>query len=235
MFFARPLTGFGARHLRGRVHAELPRGGTRWGVDLSNPGFIGSYADAHNDILQAFAEFGIPAATLIGILVVCAFRRSKDPLLVVGLVAALAWFPLQRPVTAMVLLAAIGAALVSTEDKRSMGATIFAGLAIVFATFEVPRYVSRTYPGDWRPLHDAASARFRRGEYARAAELFERANALGERPEIDMNLALALDHLGDHERAARLRARAVRVAPALSAKPLPAPSPSPSSRRDTSR
>ena len=235
LFFARPLTGFGA----GTFGAEFVPGflaaEERWGVDLSNPGFAGSYAEAHNDFLQALAELGAPAAILVVAIFVLAFRRTRDPLLVAGCVAALAWFPMHRPVTAMVLLAGAGAALSSATARRTIGATIFACLAIVLATFEIPRYVRQTYPGDWRPLHDAASAHYRRGDYAQAAELFARANALGERPEIDMNLALALDRLGEHERAARLRARAIRVAPVFSAKPLPAPSPNRSSRRDTSR
>lgn len=217
MTFARPVTGFGAGTFASELMPSFLAAEERWGVDLSNPGFMGSYAEAHNDVLQALAELGAPAAILIGLLVALAFRRSKDPLLVAGFVAALAWFPLQRPVTAIVLLAAIGAALASENAKRSIGATVFAGLAIVFATFEVPRYLSQTYPGDWRPLHAAASAHFRRGDYAKAAELFERANALGERPEIDMNLALTLDRLGDHERARRLRERAARVAPVFAA------------------
>lgn len=217
MTIARPLTGFGAGTFASEFMPSFLAAEERWGVDLSNPGFVGSYAEAHNDALQAAAELGVPAAILIGILVALAFRRSKDPLLVAGFVAVLAWFPLQRPVTAIVLLAAIGASLVSENPKRSTGATIFAALAIVFATFEIPRYLSRTHPGDWRPLHEAASAHFRRGDYAKAAELFERANALGERPEIDMNLALTLDRLGEHERAKRLRERAARVAPVLAA------------------
>lgn len=235
MVFARPVAGFGAGTYGAEYVPSFLTAEERWGADLSNPGFAGSYTEAHNDFLQALAELGVPAAALLALVAALAFRRSRDPLLVAGLVAALAWFPFQRPVTAIVLLAAIGSALASPNGKRSIGATIFVGLAIACATFEIPRYVRRTYPGDWRPLHDAAAAHFRRGDYAKAAELFERANALGERPEIDMNLALTLDHLGDHERAAQLRERAIRVAPIFSAKPLPARSPNPSSRRDTSR
>lgn len=74
---------------------------------------------------------------------------------------------------------------------------------------------TRTHPGDWRPLVTAGRARFLAGDYAQAAQLFERANALGERPEIDVNLGVTLLKLGEPERAEALFARAVKLSPAL--------------------
>jgi len=89
---------------------------------------------------------------------------------------------------------------------------------------------TRTHPGDWRPLVAAGNASLLSNDMARAVELFERANALGERPEIDVSLAVALERMGDHARAAQLRARAARIAPAFRA--APPPGRSQSRRRD---
>lgn len=104
-------------------------------------------------------------------------------------------------------------------------------LALLLLLPEIPRYAGerallrargsrnadavRTYPGDTRPLVAAATASYAARDYARAAELFERANAMGERPEIDVNLALAYAHLGQRDRASALLARGVALAPAL--------------------
>lgn len=71
----------------------------------------------------------------------------------------------------------------------------------------------RTYPGDWRPLTMAAEASFAKGDFARAASLYERANALGERPDVDVNLALTLARLGEKKRATATLERAFVLAP----------------------
>ncbi len=75
---------------------------------------------------------------------------------------------------------------------------------------------TRTYPGDWRPLVAAGSASYAAGDYAQAIELFERANSLGERPEIDINLGACFLKLGDTRRAEELFARALQMSPWLS-------------------
>ncbi|HEX2833595.1 MAG TPA: tetratricopeptide repeat protein [Thermoanaerobaculia bacterium] len=74
---------------------------------------------------------------------------------------------------------------------------------------------TRTYAGDWRPLVAAGRASYLAGDYAQAAERFERANAMGERPEIDVNLGAALLKLGETRRAEALFARATKLSPAL--------------------
>jgi tetratricopeptide (TPR) repeat protein len=74
---------------------------------------------------------------------------------------------------------------------------------------------TRTYPGDWRPLVAAGQASYLAGDYAQAVVYFERANAMGERPEIDVNLGLTLLKQGDTRRAEQLFARAVSLSPKL--------------------
>jgi tetratricopeptide (TPR) repeat protein len=74
---------------------------------------------------------------------------------------------------------------------------------------------TRTYPGDWRPIVAAGRASYLAGDYAQAVALFEQANAMGERPEIDVNLGIALLQLGEQERAEIAFERALRLSPAL--------------------
>jgi tetratricopeptide (TPR) repeat protein len=76
---------------------------------------------------------------------------------------------------------------------------------------------TRTYPGDWRPVVAAGRASYLAGDYAQAVELFERANAMGERPEIDVNLGAALLKLGDEQRANASFERALLLSPKLAA------------------
>lgn len=85
----------------------------------------GSYAEAHSDLLQAPAELGLPAAaafTAAFALLLAGLRgrvratAETEPavllgILLAGFVAALAWFPLQRAVTAVPLLLAVGRAV----------------------------------------------------------------------------------------------------------------------------
>ena len=71
----------------------------------------------------------------------------------------------------------------------------------------------RTYPGDWRPLVFAAKASFSAREYGRAADLFERANELGVRPDIDVNLGLVYARLGDRTRSNAYLSRGFLYAP----------------------
>jgi Flp pilus assembly protein TadD len=72
-----------------------------------------------------------------------------------------------------------------------------------------------TYPGDWRPLVTAGRASYAAGDYSRAVALFQQANTLGERPEVQLNLGAAWLKLGDQQRADAAFARAIRVAPGL--------------------
>jgi len=73
----------------------------------------------------------------------------------------------------------------------------------------------QTYPSDFRPLVMAAEASFAAGDFQRAASLYERANALGERPDIDVNLALTLARMGETKRATEVLERAFVLAPAF--------------------
>jgi O-antigen ligase len=121
----RPLIGWGpgtfaAEFVDHRLAAEL-----RLHTRFVNPWLTGSYSEAHSEYLQALAEVGLPAtaaalaavATLLVGLGRVAWRRQASggaeatvllALLVAGAVAALTWFPLQRPIIAVPLLLAAG-------------------------------------------------------------------------------------------------------------------------------
>ena len=124
----RPWTGFGpgtygAEFVPHRLRAEIE---TR--RRMGNPLATSSYAEAHSDYLQPFAEAGIPAgllllaagALLLRQLVLAARRPDGAPtraellfllaFLGAGAVAALTWFPFQRPISSIPLLLAAGRA-----------------------------------------------------------------------------------------------------------------------------
>jgi O-antigen ligase len=124
----RPWTGFGpgtygAEFVSHRLRAEI-QARRRMG----NPLATSSYAEAHNDYLQLFAEAGVPAGLLLlaaatllfGRLGLTARRPEASPrraetlfllaFLGAGAVAALTWFPFQRPISSLPLLLAAGRA-----------------------------------------------------------------------------------------------------------------------------
>ena len=123
----RPLTGWGpgtfeAEFVTHRLRAEL-----RYRTRFVIPRITSSYAEAHSEYLQGLAEFGIPAtaaavAAVMGLIVgLCGLIRAPggdgrlEALLLVALLgagaaAALTWFPLERPSSAIPLLLAAGRA-----------------------------------------------------------------------------------------------------------------------------
>ncbi len=120
----RPLTGWGpgtyaAEFVPHRLKAEL-----RAHRRFVNPLVTSSYSEAHCDYLQAFAETGIPGGLSVIVAAAALFaglgrRAAASPevrpeaaillgILAAGAGAALAWFPLQRPISAAPLLLAAG-------------------------------------------------------------------------------------------------------------------------------
>ena len=120
----RPLLGwgpgtYGAEFVPHRLSAEI-----RAKRRFVNPLVTSSYSEAHSDYLQAFAEAGVPGGLAVllsaGALAVALVRKAADPrvnrietavllgVLAAGAAAALTWFPLQRPITAVPLLLAAG-------------------------------------------------------------------------------------------------------------------------------
>ena len=131
----RPLTGFGpgtfaAEYVPHRLAAEI-RARRRFLAPL----LTSSYAEAHCDYLQVFSDAGVPAGLLVLGAVGCLFAavgrvawRAKSPeaaillaVLAAGAAAALTWFPLQRPVTAVPLLLAAGRAWQISRDREPVG------------------------------------------------------------------------------------------------------------------
>jgi len=120
----RPLLGygpgtFGAEYIAHRLAAEI-----RLKRRFVSPLVTSSYAEAHCDYLQVFSDAGTPAGVLAvgacgGLLVLAvatAWRRPTPEAIVLtavlatGAAAALTWFPLQRPITAVPLLLVAGRA-----------------------------------------------------------------------------------------------------------------------------
>jgi O-antigen ligase len=124
----RPWTGFGP----GTYGAELVPHRLRAEIEtrrrMANPLLTSAYGEAHCDYLQFFAEAGLPAGLALLGAVFLLLRgllrasrrlppgpgRSEAVLLLAflgaGAVAALTWFPMQRPLTAVALLLAVGRA-----------------------------------------------------------------------------------------------------------------------------
>jgi len=123
MIRSRPLTGFGpgtygAEFVPHRLAAEL-----RLRRRLTTPVVTSSYGETHDELLQAAAEWGIPAAVaaaaVVLVLVVGACARADEAdaealvlagVLAAATVAALTWFPFQQASTRVPLLLAVGRA-----------------------------------------------------------------------------------------------------------------------------
>lgn len=164
----RPLLGFGpgtfaAEYVPHRLAAEI-----RARRRFVSPLITSSYGETHNDYLQALCDAGVPVALLgvaaVGFLLAGAARtawRRADPepavlfaLLVTGAVAALTWFPLQRPITAVPLLliagrawrvgagAAVGAeeSDASEPDARHVRRVAWLAAALVLAALAAPEF-----------------------------------------------------------------------------------------------
>jgi O-antigen ligase len=120
----RPLTGFGpgtfgSEYVPHRLAAEI-----RSHRRFTSPLITSSYAETHCDYLQVFSDAGIPAgllclgasACLLAAIARTAWRRRTPEaeillaILAAGAAAALTWFPMQRPLTAVPLLLAAGRA-----------------------------------------------------------------------------------------------------------------------------
>lgn len=133
MIQARPWTGFGlgsyARESqRMRLAAEL-----RWQQRLPPPPTATTFAYAHQEYLQLAAECGLPAlACVLAALALllwglCRQARAAAQaealqlvgVLSAGAIAALAWFPLQIPLTAGLLLLAAGRGVRLLIDQES--------------------------------------------------------------------------------------------------------------------
>lgn len=132
----RPLTGYGpgtfaAEYVPHRLSAEI-RDRRRFVAPL----LTSSYAESHCDYLQVFSDAGVPAGLAVLGAAVCLFvasgraarrRRTGEAVvllavLAAGATAALTWFPLQRPVTAVPILLAAGRAWRISADEPETGA-----------------------------------------------------------------------------------------------------------------
>jgi O-antigen ligase len=165
----RPLLGFGpgtfgAEFVPHRLAAEI-----RYGRRFVNPLITSSYGEAHCDYLQPFAEIGAPGALAVlgaaALLLRGAVRQTCGApppdrteavfllaLLVTGAVAALTWFPLQRPISAVPLLLVAGRAwsnsslgLGSPTNSKPLAWLRTAAIAAILGLLvwpEFPRYLA---------------------------------------------------------------------------------------------
>ena len=124
----RPWIGWGPGTYGAEFVPHLLRAEIRIRRHMTNPLMTSSYGEAHCDYLQLFAEAGLPAGLALLAAVVLLFRgllaaaRRETPgparaeaiflvaLLGAGAVAALTWFPVQRPISSIPLLLAAGRA-----------------------------------------------------------------------------------------------------------------------------
>lgn len=80
---------------------------------------------------------------------------------------------------------------------------------------EIARSAQQKVPQDPRPRILAGSARLVSGDAAGALEEYRGARSLGERAEIDLNIARAYESMGEFERARAAYVRSAWISPAL--------------------
>lgn len=135
MMRERPLLGVGAGGFESRFVPARLAAERRLHRSFTAESAAGSYVEAHSDLLQAPAELGLPAAAAFAaafaLLIAGLVSRIRESagktepaallgLLAAGFIAALAWFPMQRALTAAPLLLAAGRAgrVCAGEDER---------------------------------------------------------------------------------------------------------------------
>lgn len=135
MISNRPLAGYGPGTYAAEAHTQRMAAEIRLRQRLGPPVNAGAFGFAHQDYLQFAAETGIPSLLAIlgalGMLVagLLGLARSPGPaeplallgVLIAGAVAALAWFPMQIPLTAVLLLLACGRAWRLIADQAGRG------------------------------------------------------------------------------------------------------------------
>jgi hypothetical protein len=178
MIRERPLVGFGPGTFGAEFMAHRLAAEERWGERLTIPLLTSSFGETHSEYLQAAADAGLPAAlaavVALAALLLPLARAARDrgdeerraeavvlvAVLVAGAVAALTWFPLQLPVTAVPLLLVAGRGWRLLDDAAPGGggrARVAAALAtlVVLLAAAVPEM--RRY-GAERRLADATGA-----------------------------------------------------------------------------
>jgi O-antigen ligase len=120
MIRERPLSGWGPGTFGAEYATHLIAAEDRYQARLANPFLAGSYVEAHSEFLEVAAECGAASLLLLAVgisMTLARLQRSAHAermlltaILVAGAVAALTWFPMQRPATALLLLAAFGRA-----------------------------------------------------------------------------------------------------------------------------
>ena len=124
MALARPLAGYGPGTYAAQAQTQRLAAELRLRERLPPAANAAAFVHAHQDYLQLAAEAGIPTLlaflAALGTMIVSLLRLAHSPgdpeplallgVLSAGAVAALAWFPMQIPFTAVVLLVACGRA-----------------------------------------------------------------------------------------------------------------------------
>ena len=133
MVRTRPLVGYGPGTYASEAQTHRLAAEMRMHERLRPPPNASAFVYAHQEYLQLAAEAGIPTALAFigafGVLLGGLLRAVRSPgpveplalfcVLVAGAVSALAWFPLQIPFTAIVLLMAAGRAFRLIADAHA--------------------------------------------------------------------------------------------------------------------
>lgn len=188
MIRAQPLLGHGPGSFAAQAQPYRLAAEQRLQQRLAPPPPAVAFAQAHQDYLQYAAEAGLPALLALLVALLLLLRRlariAEAPaagealalfgLLTAAAVAALAWFPLQIPLTAALVLLAAGRGWRLVAAARPPAAAppaalrrgqslpwLIGGLALLLLWPELPRY-----RGEW----DLASANGRLERLLRGAE-----------------------------------------------------------------